>query len=167
MHLIEPHHARTLLEHVAGEAPDLLNACRWLLLDPRLAPLILDDDARQPTLPELTRFVHLLHQTPAGATASSATASSTTAGRARSLLAVALDLPLERLLAAGDSGWHHPTEILGHRCPDFTALLAACLARLKDANGDHPRLAGIRARLERAARIETSARRRRQGGGGA
>ncbi len=157
MHLIDPHHSRTLLEDVAAEAPGLLNACRWLLLDPRLAPLILDDGARQPSLPELTRFIHLLHQAPAGGGA----------GPARSLLAVTLDLPLERLLAAGDSGWNHPTEILGHRCPDFTALLAACLARLDDANGDRPRLANLRARLERAARIDAAARRRRQGGGGA
>ncbi len=86
MHLIDPHHARTLLEDVAGEAPGLLNACRWLLLDPRLAPLILDDDARQPTLPELTRFVHLLHQTPAGATASISSTPSSTPSRRISAL---------------------------------------------------------------------------------
>ncbi len=158
MHLIEPHHARALLEQIAAQAPDLLNACRWLLLDPRLAPLILDDDARQPSLPELTRLIHLLHQTPAGRAA---------AGPARSLLAAALDLPLERLFAAGEADWHHPTEILGRLCPDFTALLAACLARLENANGDRPRLAGVRAKLERAARIEGAARRRREGGGGA
>ncbi len=163
MHLIEPHHARALLEHVAAQAPGLLNACRWLLLDPRLAPLILDDDARQPSLPELTRLIHLLHDTPADPAARH-----TAAGRARSLLAAALDLPLERLLAAPEAGWAHPTEILGRPCPDFAALLAACLARLESANGNGPgRLESVRAKLERAARIEGAARRRRQGGGGA
>ncbi len=71
---------------------------------------------------------------------------------------------LERLLAAAEDDWHHPTEILGRPCPDFSALLTVALARPEIRNGDRRHLESVREKLARAASLEATARRRREGG---
>ncbi len=158
MPLLRPHQIEALIEHVTAHAPDLLAACRWLLVEPRLAPLILGPGAHPPLAADLSRFLCLLRAAPLEAAA---------AGQAlwvaRSRLATELDLALERLLAAGEDEWHHPSEVLGRPCPDFAALHAASRERLEGRNGKRRRLGTVRDKLERAVRLETAARRRREG----
>lgn len=158
MSLLRPHQILALVEHVTTHAPDLLAVCRWLLVDPRLAPLILDRDTNPPSAADLARFLRLLRAAPPGAAS---------AGHAlwlaRSRLAAELDLALERLLAEDEDDWHHPVEILGRPCPDFAALHAASRERSEVGNGDRRRLESVRDKLARAARLEATARRRRQG----
>ncbi len=159
MSLLRPHQIEALVEHVTAHAPDLLTVCRWLLVVPRLVPLIFGQDARPPSAADLSRFLRLLRAAPPEAAA---------AGHAlliaRSRLAAELDLALERLLAAAEHEWRHPSEILGRPCPDFAALHAASLDRLEARNGDRRRLENARDKLERAVRLEAAARRRREGG---
>ncbi len=157
--MLRPHQIEALVEHVTAQAPDLLATCRWLLVDPRLAPVILGHDAGPPSAADLSRFLHLLREAPPEAA---------TAGHvllaARGRLAAEMDLALERLLAAAEDEWHHPTEILGRPCPDFATLHAVSFDRPESANGDHHRLESVRDKLALAARLEAVARRRRQGG---
>ncbi len=159
MPLLPRQQIEALVEHVTAHAPDLLAACRWLLVDPRLAPLILGRDARPPSAADLARFLRLLRGAPPEAAA---------AGHAllvaRSRLAAELDLALERLLAEAEEDWRHPAEILGRPCPDFAALHAASLHCVEAGNGDRRRLDSVRDKLERAARLEATARRRREEG---
>ncbi len=155
MPLLRPHQIQALLDHVTTRAPNLVATCRWLLVDPRLAPLVLGDDARPPSAADLARFLRLLRDAPPEAAA---------AGHAllaaRGRLAAELDLALERLLAAAEDDWRHPTEILGRPCPGFAEMHAASLDRLEACNGDRGRLESVRDKLARAARLEASARRR-------
>ena len=160
MHAIESHLIRTLLEYVDAEAPELLTASRWLAIDPKMAPLILGEDARQPSTTELARLVELIEAAPIEVAA---------AGRAlfaaRNSIVAEIDVGLERLLTAGEQGWSHPTEILGRPCPDFAQLLAGCRARLDTAVGKcRRRLESIHEKLERAVRVDAKARRRRTRG---
>ncbi len=150
---LQPHQIRALLAHVTAHAPALLATCRWLLVDPRLA-LLLGDDARPPATADLARFLRLLRDAPAEA---AATGHALLAARSR--LAAELDLALERLLAAAEDDWTHPTEILGRPCPGFAELHAASLDRLESRNGDRRRLESVRDKLARAARLEATARR--------
>ncbi len=158
MALLRPHQIEALVEHVTACAPELLATCRWLLVDPRLAPFILGYQVRPPSAAELSRFLRLLRAAPPEAAA---------AGNAllvaRSRLTAELDLALERLLAAAEGDWHHPSEILGHAGPGFARLHAASLERPEAGNGGR-RLESIREKLARAARLEATARRRREGG---
>ncbi len=159
MPLLQPHQIQAFLDHLTAHAPDLLPTCRWLLVDPRLAPAILGDAASPPSSTDLARFLRLLrHAPPEAAAAGHALLT------ARARLTAELDLALERLLAASEDDWHHPTEILGRPCPDFARLHAALLERPESANGDRRRFETVRDRLERAARLEATARRRREGG---
>ncbi len=159
MALLRPHQIEALVEHVTACAPELLATCRWLLVDPRLAPFILGYQVRPPSAAELSRFLRLLRAAPPEAAA---------AGNAllvaRSRLTAELDLALERLLAAAEDEWRHPAEILGRPCPDFAALLTESLTRPGAGNGDRRRLGSVRDKLRRAMRLEATARRRREGG---
>ncbi len=194
MALLQPHQLQILLDHLTAHAPDLLPTCRWLLVDPRLTTAILGPDTRPPSAPDLARFLRFLRHAPPEAAAAG---NALLAARAR----IAADLALERLLAAAEGNWHHPTEILAPHdpapsarnpgptrprskagpktlslrlgfsaglparpCPDFAALHAASLERLESRNGDRRRLETVRDRLELAARLEATARRRREGG---
>ncbi len=158
--LIETDHFHAFLEHVTAEAPDLATACRWLACGPKLAPLILGEDVSEPSPTDLAQLAGLLE---------TATPVAVAAGRAlfvaRSRFLAELDVALERLIAAGDAEWSHPTQIL-RPCPDYGQLLAACRARLESADGDHRRqLESVEEKLERAVRIEANARRRRAAAG--
>ncbi len=105
----------------------------------------------------LSRFLHLLRDAPPEVAA---------AGNAllvaRGRLITELHLALERLLTAAEDEWRHPAEILGRPCPDFTALHVESLMRPESGNGDRRRLASVGEKLDRAIRIEASARRRRE-----
>ncbi len=156
--MLRPHQIEALVEHVTAHAPDLLATCRWLLTDPRLAPVILGPEARPPSATDLARFLHLLrHAPPEVANAGHLLLA------ARGRLAAELDLALERLLAAAEGDWHHPSEILGHAGPGFARLHAASLERPEAGNGGRRRVS-VREKLARAARLEASARRRREVG---
>ncbi len=159
MPLLRPHQIQALVDHLTARAPDLLATVRWLLVDPRLAPAILGAAARPPSQADLARFLHLLRDAPPEAA---------TAGHvlltARGRLAAEMDLALERLLAAAEDEWHHPTEILGRPCPDFAELYAATFDRPESRNGDRRHLESVRQKLALAGRLEANARRRREGG---
>ncbi len=159
MALLQPHQLQLLLDHLTAHAPDLLPTCRWLLVDPRLTTAILGPDTRPPSAPDLARFLRFLRHAPPEAAAAG---HALLAARAR--IAAELYVALERLLAAAQGNWHHPAEIRGRPCPDFAALHAATLERLETRNGDRRRLGTVRDRLEHAARLEATARRRREGG---
>ncbi len=156
MPLLRPHQIEALVGHVSAAAPDLLATCRWLLVDPRLAPYILGNQAREPSAAELSRFLLLLREAPREVAAAGHTLLV-----ARGRLITELHLALERLLAAAEDEWHHPAEILGRPCPDFGALYNQSLMRPETGNGDRRRLACVREKLDRAMRLEASARRRR------
>lgn len=159
MQLINSQAFHALVEHLEAEAPDLVPVCRWLACGPRLASSILGAGARQPTEKELARLAGALESAPS---------STALAGRAllaaHSRLIAAAGVALERLLAAGDDVWSHPTEILGRPCPSFRDILKACRTRLDTApDADVAHLEAVAAKLERAARIEAKALRRREG----
>ncbi len=160
MSLLRPHQLEALVEHVTAHAPDLLATCRWLLVDPRLAPVLLGNIVRPPAAADLSCFLRLLREAPPEVA---------TAGHvllaARGRLAAELDLALERLLAAAENEWHHPAEILGRPCPDFAEIYAVTFDRPETGNGDRRRLESVRDKLARAVRLEATARRRREGGG--
>ena len=155
MSSIEIRHFRLLLEQVASLAPELLPTCRWLACGPGMAPLILGDDAAQPSADDLARLAALLEAAPPEAAAGG-----------RALLAAhsdglaEIDVAVERLVDAAT--WAHPTEVLGRPCPDLTQLLNACNSRLEKENGDRRhQLETAHLKLERAVRLEAKARQRR------
>lgn len=71
------------------------------------------------------------------------------------------DLALARLLAAAP-GWEHPAEILERPRPSYRLLARLAAERLAEADPAPRRLRVTLERLERAARIEEAARRRRE-----
>ncbi len=158
MALLRPHQIEALVQHVIAHAPDLLATCRWLLVDPRLAPHLLGNQAGPPSAADLYRFLRLFRSAPPEVA---------TAGHvllaARGRLVAELDLALERLLAAAEDEWQHPAEILGRPCPSFARLYQASLDRPEAGNGSC-RHDSVREKLARAARLEATARRRREGG---
>ena len=155
---IESNDFQLLVDHLAEEAPDLVGACRWLACGPGMAPLILGQDAAQPSESELARLAASIETGPPEAAAAGRALLATHGARANEV-AVAL----AHLIAAGDE-WSHPTQILGRPCVDFTLLHTACLERIEVAVGHRRRrLEGVRERLERAVRLEAIARRRREG----
>ncbi len=155
-HRIPPHEVvDRLFALVGAESPGLLPACRWLLLGPRLAALVLPET--RPSAAELTSLLRLLRD------------------RDRSLLplgrelvqlsehgeAALLELCVDRLLE--HSNWEHPTQVLEQPRPDFGKLLKICQARLRRSRGDNRgQVAAVTAKVERAARIADSARERRR-----
>ncbi len=156
--MLRPHETEALVDHVTAHAPDHLATCRWLLVDPRVAAVILGTETPPPSATDLARFLHLLrHAPPEVANAGHLLLA------ARGRLAAELDLALERLFAAAEDDWHHPSEILGHAGPGFARLHAASLERPEAGNGGR-RLVSVRDKLARAARLEASARRRREVG---
>ncbi len=159
MSLIRSHQIEALVEHVTAHAPDLLPTSRWLLIDPRLAPVILGPEARAPSAADLSRFLRLLREAPAEAAAAGHTLLV-----ARSRLTAELDFALEHLLAAADNEWHHPAEVLGRPCPSFARLYQASSDRPESGNGARRRLASARDKLLRAMRLEATARQRRDSG---
>ncbi len=155
---IEQDHAAALLEHVAEADPELLPACRWLVLGRRLAPRILGQVGRAPATGELVRLLHLVDsQAPeVKALARSMIAASGQGAEAE------IEFGLDRLAAAPEARWTHPTQVLSRPCPDFRALLAGCASRLVAAKGDQrAKLQSVKRKLERAVSIDARASRRR------
>ncbi len=158
--LIEADDFHAFLEHVTTKAPDLLIACQWLACGPDFAPLILGEETPEPSPLDLAHLIRVMDTAPPEAHE---------AGRAlfdaNDRLVAGVEVALERLLAAGEQEWSHPTEILGRPCRAFSRLLDGCHARLESANGERqPHLESVREKLERAVRIEAKARRRRARG---
>ncbi len=166
---IEQHDAAALLELVAKADPDLLPACRWLVLGRRLAPSILKQEGRVPVFGELVRLLHLVD---GEASELEAMARSMVAGNELGAEAE-VEARLDQLVAAHASEWAHPAQVLRRPFPELGALLASCLQRLagrddRKAGGDaRERLESVKENLERAVRIEGNARRRRERGRGA
>ncbi len=156
MQLIEADHFHALLDHLV-DTPDLADACRWLACGPSMAPLILGEDARRPSSVELARLAALFDSAPPQA-----------AQVGRALLAAhedwlaEIDIALERLILAKEP-WSHPTQILGRPCPDLAQVSDACHELLEDLIDEElMRLVEIRMKLDRAARLDALARRRRE-----
>ncbi len=154
-------HVAALLKHVGKAQPELLPVCRWLVLGPQLAPLIFRQEGREPVLDDLVRLLHLfdgeapeLESLMRGLVADSELGAE-----------AGVEVGLDRLIATEASKWFHPTQVLSRPYPDPGALLAGCNRRLESA-GDKTReqFLSVRSKLQRAVRIESQARRRRDGG---
>ncbi len=158
---IEQDNAAALLEHVAAVDPELLPACRWLVLGGRLAPMIINQEGR---VPEFGDLVRLLHVTGGQAPELEEMVRSMVAGNELGAEA-AVEAGLDLLVEADASRWAHPVQVLSRPRPELGALLAGCVRRLEGA-GDkvRERLESVRGKLERAVRIEDTARRRRGAG---
>lgn len=155
---IESSDFQLLVDHLAAEAPDLVGACRWLACGPSMAPLILGQDAAQPSDGELARLAASIETGPPEAAAAGRALLATHGARASEVT-----IALSHLIAAGEE-WSHPTQILGRPCVDFNLLHTACLERIEAAVGHRRRrLEGVRDKLERAVRLEVTAKRRREG----
>ena len=145
-----------LVTLIRNEKPELLATCRHLVLGPGLSSLLLEEPA-EPEAVELASFLRLLRRhaldlLPLGR---ELVAGSDAAEQAFAELAV------DELLRS--STWEHPTQILDRPRPELEALLRACQARRKRARGQ--RRAEIDEaifKVDRAVRIESSARKRRQ-----
>lgn len=71
------------------------------------------------------------------------------------------EINLDALLRASD--WMHPFQVLPRPRPSVDALLEACIARMKGAEGSQwQELYAVREKLERTLQIEETARRRRR-----
>ena len=153
-----------LFEYLEHHAPETLPWWRWLVFGPGLASLAsFEGLMREPTYEELGALWHQMDLAPPPVEA---------AGRwlidERQDAVAALDRSLAKLVAADPASWRWPTQILRRPCPQFRWLLDSCVDRLKSASGaSRRRLQGVREKLERAVRIEESARRRRKRNGSA
>lgn len=73
---------------------------------------------------------------------------------------------LNQLVAARSVAWAHPSQVLSRPRAAYSALLRACRMRAKAVELEEEpyrmRLEEVQKKLERAVRIETAARRRRE-----
>ena len=158
---VEARELQPVFEQVRQQDADLLPVCRWLAAGPPLAELVLDGErGREPSVDELVKLLRLLAL---GEPALRATGRWLVA-KSEHAATAEMEHGLDQLIATDPARWSHPTQVLPRPCPEFHRLLAACLLRLEDASGEARRqLEEIREKLERAVRIEESARRRRAG----
>ncbi len=146
-----------LIEHITAVAPDLVIVCRWLACGPGKAPLILGPDIEEPSRTDFSRLIGVLDKAP---TEASDAGRALLAEHSRGL--AELEGALALLIEARETEWAHPTEVLGRPCPDFAGLRDVCSHRLKSASGGRRQhLETVFEKLERAAKVEATARRRR------
>ena len=140
---------------VAAEAPELLPACRSLVLGPRLGALVLPEPP--PGGEELASLLRLLRrQAPELLALGRELVETADAGET-----ALIELCVDKLLQSSD--WQHPTQVLERPRPDFEKLLAACRARRKRLRGRRRvEIEAMIEKVERAVRIEAAARQRRQ-----
>lgn len=139
-------------------APDLKAPCRWLVVGPDLAAVILDD-ARPPEVEDLTRLMRLIKQE--GPQIEDL--GLWLVAESEQSAATHVELQLDQLIEANPKSWAHPIQVLERPRADFESLLRACKLRLLSAQGPRrERLEGVHTKLETSVRIATSARRRRQ-----
>ncbi|MEE8523807.1 MAG: hypothetical protein V3T72_07725 [Thermoanaerobaculia bacterium] len=143
-----------LFSLIAEENEALLPGCRWLVLGPKLGAIVAAEEA--PTLDELTALLRLLRrQTPDLQSLGGTLARNSEHGED-----AVVELAVDRLLESSD--WEHPTQMLERPRPDFGKLFAACRRRLAGAGpNERIEVTSVTAKVERAARIEESARARR------
>lgn len=146
---------RRLFSLVAEESEALLPGCRWLVLGPRLGAIVAPDDV--PTLDDLTALLRLLRdQTPDLQSLGRALAQNSEHGED-----AFVELAVDQLLES--SNWEHPTQQLERPRPAFAKILAVCHRRLAAAGKDEVwEIAAVTDKMERAVRIEESARARRE-----
>jgi hypothetical protein len=150
---------RSLFQLLERRAPDLKGPCRWLLLGPNFAKIILAGHARPPAVEDLTLLMRLIqseapHLIPLGRWLVAASEQSA---------ATQVELQLDQLETARPEDWSHPVQILDRPRADLEAMLRACRLRLLSASDSRrERLLSVSDKLERAVRIATSAEQRRQ-----
>ena len=157
LYQIQPASLAAFFGRVASSAPDLLPACRWLLMGPSLARWVCPTDGVEPSLPEMIELLRFLdgEELEIEAVGHALATTSLHLDEAR------IEHGLDRLLGAEEDQWTHPAVVLGRPCPKFTDLLARCTHRLATADADaHQRLEGVRAKLEHAVALERTTRRR-------
>ncbi len=156
MRLINSVCYQALIQYLEAETPDLVRTCQWLACGPTMATVVLGEDIRRPTDEDVADLERELANAPATAAY---------AGRelfaARARLRAEATAALEFLLAAGEDDWSHPTQILGRRCPDFAEILDVCEDHMETVGGAGSLLEDVAEKLERAARIEAKALKRR------
>ena len=149
----------SLLALLRQQAPELLPACRFLILGPYLAGAMLSEHSRPPTVRELIALKRVVERhgpTLSGLLASLLEAS----GR---LPAVRAEIQLDRLLELDPSLWSHPSQVQGRPFSDGSELLEACRLRLAEApEEEQSRLEVVEEKLARAVAIEDKARERRR-----
>ncbi len=148
-----------LLDLLRQHAPELLPACRFLILGPYLAGAMLAEHSRPPTVRELIALKRLVDrhgQVLAGLLARLLEAS----GKSP---AVRIQIQIDRLLEVDPSLWTHPSHVLDRPFADAAELLEACRVRMEEAGDEERgRLVGVEEKLARAVRIEDKARERRR-----
>jgi len=158
MHLPTIPTLRKLFKLLDRRAPDLKAPCRWLLLGPNLAAIIMAEHSRQPEVEDLTRLMRLLKKEakdlmPVGHWMVAASEQSA---------ATLVELQLDQLVEAKPEDWSHPIQVLERPRAELPVMLRACRLRMLSARGDRrDRLLGVRDKLERAVRIAKSAEKRR------
>ena len=150
---------RSLFQLLEQRAPDLKPPCRWLLLGPDFAKIILAGHARPPEVEDLTLLMRLIQREapkliPLGRWLVAASEQSS---------ATQVELQLDQLEAARPEDWSHPVQILDRPRANLEAMLRACRLRLLSSS-DHrkQRLLSVSDKLERAVRIASSAEQRRR-----
>ncbi len=141
---------------LSAEHPDLIPTCRWLLLGPELAPIVLPQ-VEGPTPDDLVTLLRLLRDDAEDFFEIGKTLAHNSEHEQEAIAELCVDQLMEY------SNWEHPTQILERPRPDFGQLLAAAQARLKNASdSERDAVATMTAKVERAARIAESARVRRE-----
>jgi hypothetical protein len=149
---------RQLFKLLDRHAPDLKAPCRWLLVGPNLAVIIMPEHSRQPDVEDLTRLMRLLKKeakelVPVGRWMLAASEQSA---------ATLVELQLDQLLEAHPEDWSHPIQVLERPRAGLPSMLRACRLRMLSAQGNRrKRLLEVRDKLERAVRIARSAEKRR------
>lgn len=140
-------------------APDLKAPCRWLVVGPDLAAVILGEHARPPEVEDLTRLMRLIKQE--GPQIEDI--GLWLVAESEQSAATHVELQLDQLIETEPDNWAHPIQVLERPRADFEALLRACKLRLLNAHGARrERLEGVLKKLETSVRIAISARRRRR-----
>ena len=160
----DPHDPiQELLDILRQHAPELLPVCRFLILGPYLAAVVLAEHSRQPTVRELITLKRVIERHGPGK-----------AGMLASLLeasgkspAVRVEIQLDRLVELDPSLWTHLSQVLERPVADAGELLEACRLRMEGVGEEEMgTLEGVAEKLELGVRLEGKARERRKKKGG-
>lgn len=158
--MIKPSQAdlRALFAFLENQPRDFRPICRWLVLGPEMAKILVADYAHAPELDEVLDLVRWIEER---APELRTTVAWLAAGSPHAEV-LRRELQLDFLLQVDDDSWTHPVQVLPKpRCTNAD-LLTACRQRRRKAEGrDKERLVKVEEKLLRAAQIDERARRRR------
>ncbi len=158
--MIKPSQAdlRSLFNFLEDQPRDFRPICRWLVLGPEMAKIVLPDFAHAPTLDEVLDLVRWIEER---APELRSTVAWLVAASPHAAV-LQRELQLDFLLQVDAGSWTHPVQVLPKPRSSNEDLLEACRQRRRKAEGEaRDRLAGVEAKLLRAKQIDDRARRRR------